>query len=65
LFAAPIAVDPVRLARDVHESLTKDGYDVAGLAMALAIRVAAASAGTGESALLAIARVDHLSRGSR
>jgi hypothetical protein len=45
--------------------LTKDGYDVAGLSMALAIRTAAAVVGAGESALLAIARVDHLSRGTR
>jgi len=65
LFAAPAAVDPSGLARDVHASLTKDGYDVAGLAMALAIKTAAAVAGVGESAMLTIARVDHLSRGAR
>ncbi|TAK98113.1 MAG: hypothetical protein EPO08_19990 [Rhodospirillaceae bacterium] len=65
LFAAPAAVDPLALARDVHISLTKDGYEVAGLSMALAIRTAAAAAGVGESALLTIARVDHLSRSSR
>lgn len=65
LFAAPAAADPTALARNVHETLTKDGYDVAGLSMALAIRTAAAVVGTGESALLAIARVDHLSRGMR
>jgi hypothetical protein len=63
LFAAPDAADPAMLARDVHESLTRDGYEVAGLAMALAIKTAAATAGVGESALLALARVDHLSRG--
>jgi hypothetical protein len=65
LFAAPAAADPTALARNLHDMLTKDGYDVAGLSMALAIRTAAAVVGAGESALLAIARVDHLSRGTR
>lgn len=65
LFAAPASADPTALARSLHESLTRDGYDVAGLSMALAIRTAAAVVGAGESALLAIARVDHLSRGTR
>jgi hypothetical protein len=64
LFAAPAAADPNALARDVHDSLTRDGYDVAGLGMALVVKTAAAAAGIGESALLAIARIDHLSRGA-
>jgi hypothetical protein len=36
------------------------GYTVAGIAMALAITVAAAVVGAGESGLLALARTDHL-----
>jgi hypothetical protein len=65
LFAAPASADPTALAQDLHDTLTEDGYDVAGLSMALAIKTAAAVVGAGESALLAIARVDHLSRGTR
>jgi hypothetical protein len=64
LTLVPEGVDPAVLARQATEALSTGGYDVAGLSMSLSLRAAAAVAGVGESPLLAIARVDHLSRGA-
>ena len=63
LVTAPAGADTVAIAKAVRDGLSAEGYDVAGLSMALAFRVAAGVVTVGESALLAVARVDHLSRG--
>jgi hypothetical protein len=63
LVSVPESADPRDFAQQVHAQLTESGYDVAGLSMALAITVAAAPISHGESALLAMGRVDHLTRG--
>ena len=63
LASTPVDADVPMLARQVQEQLTAAGYDVAGLSMALAIKVAGAAVSLAESPLLAIARVDHLTRG--
>ena len=63
LASTPVDAELPMLARQVQEQLTAAGYDVAGLSMALAIKVAGAAVSLGESPLLAIARVDHLTRG--
>ncbi len=54
--------DPQGFARAVRTHLTQGGYTVAGIEMALVIKSAAAVVGTGESATLALGRVDHLLR---
>lgn len=54
--------DPAALARSVRAHLTASGYLVSGIDMALAIKVAAAPVGPGESATLALGRTDHLLR---
>lgn len=54
--------DPATLARSVRAHLTASGYLVSGIDMALVIKVAAAPVGPGESATLALGRVDHLLR---
>ena len=53
-------LDPDALAERVRGWLTTTGYAVAGIEMALAITVAAAVVGSGESGLLALALTDHL-----
>ena len=59
--ALPIAdLDPDLLAEDVRTKLLASAYTVAGIDMTLAISTAAAPVGVGESALLALARTDHL-----
>lgn len=63
LVATPIGADTVAIARAVRDGIAATGYDVAGLSMSLAFKVAAAVVSPGESALLAVARVDHLTRG--
>jgi hypothetical protein len=63
LIAAPSGTDPATFSRQVRDGLSASGYDVAGLSMALALKVACAAVTAGESALLALARVDHLTRG--
>ena len=63
LASTPADVDVSAFARQVQEQLTAGGYDVAGLSMALAIKVAGVAVGGGESPLLAVARADHLTRG--
>ncbi|MGE3333276.1 MAG: hypothetical protein AB7I36_06510 [Rhodospirillaceae bacterium] len=54
--------DSAALARSVRAHLTASGYLVSGIDMALVIKVAAAPVGPGESATLALGRVDHLLR---
>jgi hypothetical protein len=63
LFVAPQGVDTTAMAKAVRDGIAADGYDVAGLSMALAFKVAAVTVSPSESALLAIARVDHPTRG--
>ncbi len=58
-------LDTDAIVRDVREQLTSSGYAVGGIDMALAINVAAAAVGQGESAFLALGRVDHLLRANR
>jgi GGDEF domain-containing protein len=61
LVALPVAqLDSDALADRVRTALTATGYRVGGIDMALAINVAAAVVGSGESSLLALARTDHL-----
>lgn len=64
LTALPADSDPAALARSVRAHLTASGYLVSGIDMALVIKVAAAPVGPGESATLALGRVDHLLRTS-
>ena len=52
------------VAKAVRLQLSAGGYAVGGIDMALAISVAVAAAGDGESALLALGRADHLLRTS-
>lgn len=54
--------EPAALASAVRTHLTAAGYVVNGIDMALAVRTAAAAIGTGESAVLALGRADHLLR---
>ncbi len=54
--------DSGALARSVRAHLTATGYLVSGIDMALVIKAAAAVVGAGESATLALGRVDHLLR---
>ena len=63
LVTGPVGADTQAIAKAVRDGLAGEGYDVAGLSMALAFKVAAAAVTVGESALLAVARVDHLTRG--
>lgn len=53
-------LDTSAVAAWVREKLLTGAYNVAGIEMALAISVAAAAVGPGESGLLALARTDHL-----
>jgi len=62
LAAVPGDMDPTTVARSVRAHLNAGGYNVGGIDMALAISVAAALVGSGESATLALARADHLLR---
>lgn len=62
LTALPLDQDPAALARSVRAHLTASGYLVSGIDMALVIKAAAAPVGPGESATLALGRVDHLLR---
>lgn len=55
--------DAAGIARTVREHLS-GGYAVGGIDMALAITVAAAAVGSGESPLLALGRADHVLRSS-
>jgi len=50
------------VGRSVHQHLLASGYVVGGIDMSLAITVAAAAVGSGESSLLALGRADHLLR---
>jgi hypothetical protein len=65
LISVPAGTDPETLAAQVHEQLTSEGYDVAGLAMALAMTVTGIVVGAAESPLLTMGRVDHISRAPR
>jgi hypothetical protein len=59
--ALPAAeLDTDAVAAWVREKLLAGAYNVAGIEMTLAISVAAAAVGPGESGLLALARTDHL-----
>ena len=63
--ALPVStLDTAVVARTVREHLAANGYGVGGIDMALAMTVAAAAVGSGESPLLALGRVDHLLRTS-
>lgn len=62
LAAVPGDMDTTSVARNVRNHLTAGGYNVGGIDMALAISVAAALVGAGESAALALGRADHLLR---
>ena len=53
-------LDADAVANFVKGRLQSSAYNVAGIDMALAISVAAAAVGAGESGLLALARTDHL-----
>ena len=56
----PLAeLDTAAVSDWVRETLLKGAYNVAGIEMSLAISVAAAAVGPGESGLLALARTDH------
>ena len=53
-------LDTTAVAGFVKGKLLAGAYNVAGIDMALAVSVAAAAVGAGESGLLALARTDHL-----
>jgi hypothetical protein len=53
-------LDTAAVAAGVRDQLLIGAYNVAGIEMMLAISVAAAAVGPGESGLLALARTDHL-----
>ncbi len=55
-------IDTDAVAAWIREKLLTGAYNVAGIEMSLAISVAAAAVGPGESGLLALARTDHLLR---
>ncbi len=55
-------LDTDLVAAWIREKLLTGAYNVAGIDMSLAISVAAAAVGPGESGLLALARTDHLLR---
>ena len=55
-------LDTQVIARAVRDHLSAGGYLVGGIDMALAITVAAAAVGVGESPLLALGRADHTLR---
>ncbi len=58
--AVPIdSLDTAVVAKSVRAHLSASGYGVGGIDMALDMTVAAAAVGSGESALLALGRVDH------
>ncbi|MGE4061800.1 MAG: hypothetical protein AB7E79_00380 [Rhodospirillaceae bacterium] len=58
----PADQDTEVFARAVRAHLTASGYLVGGIEMAVVIKTAAAPIGAGESAALALGRVDHLLR---
>lgn len=62
LTALPPDHDQDALAHAVRGHLTASAYTVGGLDMAVAVKVAAAVIGEGESATLALGRADHLLR---
>lgn len=64
LVDVPLSVAPEDVGRAIHGSLNVEGYDVAGLSMALEMTVTGGRVQAGESALSALARVDHISRSS-
>jgi hypothetical protein len=55
-------LDSAAVIKSVRDHLLGSGYVVGGIDMALALSVAAAAVGSGESALLALGRADHLLR---
>jgi len=59
LTALPESFDTDAAARKIREHLSAEGYVVGGIGMALAISVAVAAVGAGESPLLALGRADH------
>ncbi len=63
LASTPLDAELPVLCHQIRDQLSATGYDVAGLSMALAMKVAGATISRAESPLLAIARVDHLTRG--
>lgn len=60
----PGAVDDTHLSRQVRDQCLESGFNVGGIDMSIALSVAAVMLSPQEGALTAIARADHLLRGS-